>query len=174
MIIKTFKTKELTPNNIRQICKIKSTHWKYSIKSQLEFFKNIYKPNDIHICVIFLDKIVAYNCLRKRNIIISNRSYKYLLFDALIVSKKFRGKGLSKLLMLFNNIYINKMNLVGFLLCGKKLLKFYMKYGWSSINLSKIIIKDISRSKSAMMCNKIAIKGIDKNLNNGKIIIDLK
>ena len=49
MILQTLNTNDLTDKNIVDICRLKNTHWKFGIKSQLEFFNNYYKPFDLHV-----------------------------------------------------------------------------------------------------------------------------
>ena len=58
MILQTLNTNDLTDKNIVDICRLKNTHWKFGIKSQLEFFNNYYKPFDLHVCLIIKNKII--------------------------------------------------------------------------------------------------------------------
>ena len=119
MILQSLNTNDLTDKNIVDICRLKNTHWKFGIKSQLEFFYNYYKPFDLHVCLIIKNKIIGYNCLRKRKLLISKQKVPFLLFDTLIISKKFRNKKLSNLIMSFNNNIIFNQNLMAILLCNK-------------------------------------------------------
>ena len=67
MIVKIFKTYQLSKKNINQICKLKNTIELWG-KSQLNFLKKI-NSQDNHICIINKNEIIAYNCLRIRNIL---------------------------------------------------------------------------------------------------------
>ena len=49
------KTKQLKKDQIHNICKLKNTHWNYSLKSNLVWFKENVKSYDIH-------NLVYYNC----------------------------------------------------------------------------------------------------------------
>ena len=58
----------------------------------------------------------------------------YLLFETLILKKNVRKLKIGKLMMNFNNFIIEKKKKPAFLICKKKLIKFYVKYGWKKIN----------------------------------------
>ena len=59
-----FKTKK---NDIQNICKLKNSHWKYGIKSQLKWFQMNMKDKDIHNLAYMKRKLVGYVSLRKRS-----------------------------------------------------------------------------------------------------------
>ena len=94
-MIKVLKLKDLKKKIINQIFLLKNTHWKSNIKSQKNWFKKNIKKNDLHI-VLFKEKIIGYNLLRKRSLEILNlknkklKNQKYYYFDTLIVNKKYR------------------------------------------------------------------------------------
>ena len=153
MIIKALETKKLSIKDINSICTLKDTHWKFGIKSQLNFFKNSYRPNDIHICIYSNNNLVGYNCLRKRKIIISDFNSIYILFDSLIVSSKYRNKKLSTYLINFSNTYIYSQKLIGVLLCNNDLLSFYGRHNWIKINRRNNNIINIPLEKNIMTYN---------------------
>ena len=171
MIVKIFKTYQLSKKNINQICKLKNTHWNYGVKSQLNFFKKNYNSQDNHICIINKNEIIAYNCLRIRKYI-TNKNYDYYLFDALIVSKKFRGNNLSSLLMIYNNFIIKKSKLCSILVCNQSLVKFYKKFNWILINRKKIKNKSFFPEKKLMIFNKNAIKNFNKFYSSKEIFFE--
>tara|TARA_B100000530_G_scaffold328392_1_gene269150 strand:- start:69 stop:584 length:516 start_codon:yes stop_codon:yes gene_type:complete len=165
MILKSLKTIDLTDENIKEICKLKNTHWKFGIKSQLEFFYNFYKPFDLHICLSIKNKIIGYNCLRKRKLLISKERIPFLLFDTLVISKKYRGKKLGNLIMTFNNNTILNQNLMAILLCNKNLLNFYSSLGWTRLKKEKYNFLNVNKLKELMIYNDIGLS-IKKNKNN--------
>ena len=132
------RTSSLQRKEIKQICLLKNTFWKYNLKNQLLWFNRNIKSNDIHNMIKFREKILGYTCLRKRTFLLNNKKEKYLLFDTLIISKKLRGKKISKLLMSFNNNIIIKNKKISFLFCKKDLISFYKNNGWKKIK-SKLI-----------------------------------
>ena len=138
IFITSKRTSSLQRKEIKQICLLKNTFWKYNLKNQLLWFNRNIKSNDIHNMIKFREKILGYTCLRKRTFLLNNKKEKYLLFDTLIISKKLRGKKISKLLMSFNNNIIIKNKKISFLFCKKDLISFYKNNGWKKIK-SKLI-----------------------------------
>jgi len=86
------KTKDLKQSEIIHICKLKNTQWKYSFKSQLFWFRKNNFKSDIHNLLLFDKKIIGYTSLRVRYYEHSNYKSKFLLFDSLIINRKFRKK----------------------------------------------------------------------------------
>ena len=62
--IESIRTKNLTKNQIKQICILKKFNWNFSLKNQLRWFVNNVNPMDIHVCVIYKKKIIGYTVLR--------------------------------------------------------------------------------------------------------------
>ena len=106
--LKSIVSSKLTNNEIKQICLLKDKQWKFGIKSQLKYFKNNIKKFDLHSLFYIKSKLVGYTLLRKRTCKIENlkKNTHYLLFDTLVIDKKYRGMKLSDLLMSFNNTII--------------------------------------------------------------------
>ena len=86
------KTSDLKPIQIKNICKLKNTQWKYTLKSQLIWFKKNNFKTDLHNLMILKNKIIGYTSLRLRYFEYSKKKYKFLLFDSLIIHKKYRKK----------------------------------------------------------------------------------
>tara|TARA_A100001011_G_C14314383_1_gene847192 strand:- start:4590 stop:5090 length:501 start_codon:yes stop_codon:yes gene_type:complete len=121
------KTHQLDKNLIGSICKLKNSHWKTTIKLQKEFFKKNCRKKDIHSILIFKKKLIGYTMLRKRKL---DEKKFYLLFDTMIINKKFRNKGFARVLMSYNNFVIKKNRLSSILICEKELVNFYKKFSW--------------------------------------------
>ena len=130
------KTSKLSNKEIRSICLLKNTYWKYGINSQITWFKKNVKSFDIHNMLLINKELVGYTLLRVRKMK-SRFISKYFLFDTLIIKKEFRKKKLSNSIMNFNNSVIKKNKKISFLLCEKKLIKYYNKYGWVKLNKKK-------------------------------------
>jgi len=139
------KTYQLNKNLIKSICKLKNSHWKTTIKLQKEFFKKNSRKQDIHSILIFKKKLIGYTMLRKRKL---DEKIFYLLFDTMIISKKFRAKGFARILMSYNNFVIKKSKLSSILICEKKLVNFYKKFSWKLCDL-----KSKNRLKFTMSYN---------------------
>ena len=71
------KTYQLSNKEIRAICLLKDTHWKFGLSAQLEWFKKNIKSFDIHNILIINKKLVGYTLLRARKMKI-NLIRKYL------------------------------------------------------------------------------------------------
>ena len=163
-------TKELTATNIREICHLKNSQWKFGLKSQLKWFKNNIKKHDIHNCAYLKDQLVGYTLLRKRTLMVSNKKINYLLFDSLVIKKKLRKKKLFYLIMLFNNAVIKKKKRISFLTCKNKLINFYKKFYWKKINNSKFSVVDHPFSSNGMIFN--SSKNLKSIKNPFKIFIN--
>ena len=151
------ETTNLTKEEILKICILKKIHWKYGIKNQLDWFKNNIMDNDIHNLLFIDKKLVGYTALRRKKFFYSYlKKDNYLLFDTLIIDKKYRDMKLSNLLMTFNNAVIKQSDYFSFLICKKGLLDFYKKNKWVIINKKNISIKDHPFSTYGMLFNNIS------------------
>ena len=151
--LKSVKTKLLSKIIIVKICKLKNSHWKKGIASQIKFFKKNCKPNDINNLLYFNKNLMGYTLLRRRKFYEGFKKKNYFYFDTLIINKKFRDLRLSVFLMNFNNHIIKKNNLNSFLVCEKKLINFYKKFNWKLENKKKIQINDLGKNKNVMSYN---------------------
>ena len=159
----SLNSKYLKKIEITEICKLKNIHWKFGLKSNLEWFKKNVKKTDLHNLLYLNKELIGYTLLRKRLAVIKNKKKKYLYFDTLIIKDKFRRLGYSKILMDFNNKVIKKKKLHSFLICYKKLVKFYKKFGWTKSKEKKFEIMDFKFFTNGMTFNK------KKELKNLKI-----
>ena len=99
----SLKTKNLKKRQVISICKLKNTFWKWTIQKQLRWHKKTAKKNDINNMLLLNNRLVGYPLLRKRNAYENNKIFSYYYFDAFVIHKEFRNKGLGKQLILFNN-----------------------------------------------------------------------
>ena len=162
----SLKTSKLDKNKIIQISNLKNSQWSFGINSQLEWFKNNIKKNDIHNLLYFNSKLIGYTLLRRRSFNNNNKFKKiYLLFDTLIIHKDYRNKKLSNLLMIFNNTIIRETGLFSFLICKNDLVGFYKKYDWIKLNKKNIKVVDHSFSTNGMLFNTNKIKKYNFYIN---------
>lgn len=151
--LRSVKTNLISKSLILQICKLKDSHWKNGVSSQFKFFKKNCKANDINNLMYYKNKLIGYTLLRRKQLLVGNKKKKYLHFDTLILNKKYRNSGLSYLLMNFNNFIIEKNKLYSFLLCEKKLVKFYRKFKWSIQKKNNFKIDNLKKKKILMSLN---------------------
>ena len=71
-LISSKKTFQLNNKEISQICYLKNMHWKYGLKSNLDWFKKYVKKNDIHNLLFVEDKLAGYTLLRIRTFYTNN------------------------------------------------------------------------------------------------------
>jgi hypothetical protein len=157
-------TKKLSKKNILDICFLKKEKWKYSINSQLDWFKKNIKKKDLHNLLFYKEKIIGYNVLKKRTVYINKIKKKYFLLDTLIINKKFKKKKLSHLLMKFNAIIIKQTKLPSFLICKNNLIFFYKKFLWKNMNKNIIVFMDSHVILNIMYFN-FSIKNIKNPIN---------
>lgn len=145
--LKSLKTKNLSRELILQICKLKNSNWKTTILSQQLFFKKNCKSQDLHNLLYLNEKLIGYTLLRKRIFKYISVINKYLLFDTMIIHKKYRKQKLGATLMNFNNSIIKKENIVSYLFCKKKLTSFYKKFHWKLENKKKFYSNNITNKE---------------------------
>ena len=152
----SLKTSELNKNKIIQISKLKDSQWSFGINSQIGWFKKNIKKNDIHNLLYLKSKLIGYTLLRKRTCKIENskKNTQYLLFDTIVIDKKYRDMKLSYLLMSFNNTIIKQSGFISFLICSNKLVSFYMKHDWKKLNKKTFNVVDYPFSSTGMVFNK--------------------
>ena len=132
--LKSIKTKHLSKKQIIDICKLKESHWKFGLNSQESWFKQNTKKNDLHNLLFYKSKLIGYTSLRKKKLSYKKTKKNFLLFDTLVISKKYRNSKLSNILMNYNNLIITKSNYFSILLCNRELINFYKKFQWKNIS----------------------------------------
>jgi hypothetical protein len=130
---------------LKKIIILKNQQWKYSHTSHKKWIKNNLKSSDVHIVLFIKKKLVGYTMLRKRKLIIKKDKKNFLYFDTHIVDNKFRkliinNQKISNHLMTLAKKYILKNKNLAFLLCQKKLFKYYKNNGWYQINKNQFEI----------------------------------
>ena len=164
-----FTTQQLKKNLKKDIFKLKNEFWKYNLNNQKKWFKENIKKKDLHNCLFSNNKLIGYTCLRRKVLSLSKTEKNYLLFDTLIINKKFKNKKLGTKLMSFNNKMIKKTKLPSFLITRKKIINFYKKNRWKLINKNFFFLQHKMTEKKFLM-------GINFNnnfFNKEKLIVFL-
>ena len=143
----------ISSNELKEIYTLKDSFWKHGIIKQKKWFKKNIKNYDICNILKYNNKIIGITILRKRRYFQFKTKKKYLLFDTLIIKKKYRGKKFSLLLMNFNNFIIIRENLMSVLICENNLIKFYKKFLWKRIKNLKISFNDYNYKSNSMIFN---------------------
>ena len=147
MIFQSIKTSQLNKNTVNEILYLKDSHWKYGIKSQLNWYKKFTMDDDIHNLLLINDKIMGYTSLGTRSFEVidskkNKKKFKYLLFTTLVLHKKVRNFSYASKMMKFNNNIIKKNSMPSFLLCHNKIINFYKFFNWSKIDKSIFSVPD--------------------------------
>lgn len=153
--LKSIVSRKLTNEETKQICLLKDKQWKFGIELQIKWFKNNIKKFDLHNLFYIKSKLIGYTLLRKRTCKIesSKKRFFYLLFDTLVIDKKYRGKKLSDLLMSFNNAVIKQSGFSSFLICRNEFVSFYKKNNWTKLNKKDFNVIDHPFSSNGMVFN---------------------
>lgn len=133
--------KNLSKIQIENIIQLKSQFWKYSYNEQKEWIEKNIKNEDTNILIYKNNKLICYG-------VILNRNCK--IIDSIIVDKNNKNFGYGSILIKYITNYI-KHN--GFLLCEKKNINFYKKYGWTIDNTINVINKNIDNNLYKMIYN---------------------
>jgi hypothetical protein len=152
-LIHSKKTFQLKKNEVMQICKLKNSFWKFGLRSNLDWFRNKIKSNDIHNLIFYNFKLIGYTVLRVNSLFKNKNKIKYFYFDSLIIDKKYRSNKFSSILMHLNNQIILKNKKISFLICQKQMVKFYKKFSWKLLNKKYFTIKDHKFSSCGMFFN---------------------
>ena len=147
------RTFQLKKNEIVQICKLKNSFWKFGLIYNLEWFRKNIKRNDIHNLIFTNHKLIGYTALRINSLFKNKIKIKYFYFDTLIIDKKYRLNKFASILMNFNNQIILKNKKISFLICKKRMIKFYKKFFWELLNKKYFTIKDHKFSSYGMFFN---------------------
>jgi hypothetical protein len=145
--------KNLTKNDVKQICILKDSEWKHGLASQKIFFEKYSKNNDLCNFLYSSNKLIGFTILRKRTYKLQNNKGKFLLLDSMLLKKRYRKKIFRELLMNFNNQIIKMENIFGILFCENKLLNFYKRYNWKKCNLKKFSIEGYNNTRNIMSFN---------------------
>ena len=158
----------LTESFKEEIHKLKQTHYKYSLISQKNWFDKYINAQDKHILLFKDGKVIGYNVLRIRKLIIVYKQKKIeqncYLFDTLVIYPNLRNQGLSKLIMNKSNQLIKNRNYFSVLVCSNNLVNYYKKFNWNLLPKNKIVFSEnLMRNNKRVMVN-------GKKLNLKKII----
>lgn len=159
------KHKNIRPNLLNDIAKLKKTIWKYSITSQKKFIENNSLPNDIHFLIYKKKILIAYTFLNFRLMNLKKKTVKIIVIDNVLIKKKYRGKLGFKLMNIINKT-IEKKKKTAFLLCEKKLINFYKYFKWQVVRQK---VKTFPNTKKTLLSynlnSKLKIQNIKFTIN---------
>ena len=138
-------------------------HYDFSLQNQINWFKKNIKKNYLHNLLYLNDKLIGYNCLRVYGL---NNNRNFILFDTVVIKKKYRSLGYSKKILYKSNRIIKKKKIFGILFCKREMIIYYKKYGWKLLKLNKNY-----KSKIKLSCMVYNLKKKINNFYNIKTLI---
>lgn len=129
--IRLIRHKEITPEDVDKIIKLKSQHWNYSYESQYKWLYENIADNDFHLILEnSKHKLIAYLNIVYVDVECDGKSISHLGIGNVCVAKELKGMGYGILLMNIATYYIKLLNKTGILICKENLREFYKKTGW--------------------------------------------
>lgn len=138
--IKIVKFKQLNTKKMDEIIELKSQFWNYSYDSQKKWLHSNIYADDINVMMYNSEsKLIGYCLVLCRNC--------YIL-DSVIIDENIRGLGFGRIMM--NSVMGNVIMDNGFLLCEKKNVDFYKRFGWLKNDIIEVKDKLIDNSLQKM------------------------
>jgi predicted GNAT family N-acyltransferase len=123
------------PEIIRnQILALKSEHWPYSHKAQIEWWTRNIDETDLHLIIEDAGVLVAYLRIVRR-LVLHSRSFFVAGVGTVCVTKEYHRRGVGKQLMTYAAECIAEMKIaIGLLTCQLETSYFYKQCGWSILS----------------------------------------
>lgn len=149
-MIKYLIHKDTQEGDLKNIIDIKSIHWPYPLKRQLEWIEHNINDEDVHVFLIGEDgTIEAYLNMIIIAFEINKKTYQGFGIGNVCSSKKGRGA----ILMQEIGKYFVENEKIGILFCKRELIDYYSKYGWELIQYEKVKIEGIKEGIFTMILN---------------------
>lgn len=138
--------KNISEQQLLEICNIKSVFGDYGIDSQKRWIINNLEEDDIHFLLYEDEVLVAY--LNLVNVQIFINGYAYTGYGIGNVCSKEKGSGLGTKILSRLNEFLLKTNKLGYLFCKENLMSFYLKNGWTVLNSDDSAVLENKEIKS--------------------------
>ena len=126
------KQKDISEQELLEVCKIKSVFGNYSIDSQKQWIMNNLKDDDKHFLLYKDDVLVAYLNLIDIQILINGNSLS--VYGIGNVCSKESGNGFGSKILSRLNEFLRSVSMPGYLFCKQNLISFYSKNGWTILD----------------------------------------
>lgn len=147
---------ELSDNDLIKICEIKKVFGKYTLNEQKEWIRNNLSKCDEHLMMFIRSELVGYLNIKKIKIQIDDLTLDaYGIGNVCVIEK---ANGFGSLLMKHLNATLKKQNKIGLLFCSQKMVDFYSKFDWSTINSSENLNMMVFKG-DIILENNIVYKG---------------
>lgn len=140
MEVKFVKHGECTEDLLNKIGTLKMQHWNYSVIEHLKWFDDNINTDDIHLCVLENDKLIAYTTILNIEYHLEEEISKSAFgVGSVCVDKDNLNKQFGFLIIQLATFYIRQQSSIGFLICKDELVTFYEKCNWIKFNAKFII-----------------------------------
>ncbi|MBC5837038.1 GNAT family N-acetyltransferase [Flavobacterium muglaense] len=153
------KQKDISEQELLEVCKIKSVFGDYSIGSQKQWIlKNLYE-DDLHFLLYNDDVLVAYLNLVDVRLLINGNLWSVYGIGNVCSSKNGSGFG-SKIVRKLNDFLVS-VDIPGYLFCKQNLISFYSKNGWAILDCDNSNVLKNIEIKSMIFNFKENVNNID-------------
>jgi hypothetical protein len=131
--------RDVSLEQLIEICQLKTFSWQYPIESQLEWIRKNISDQDIHVLLYEHNKLEAYLNLISIVLEIDNR--KVSGFGIGNVCSRNKGQGFGRKLMTDIGSFLSNKNRIGLLFCNSGLTSFYSKFNWTIVDKSRLLLQ---------------------------------
>lgn len=149
--LKIIKHRDISTNELLDVCKIKSAFGNYTLESQIEWIKANLCDDDIHFLLYLNNKLIGYLNLIPITLTINYK--KFVGYGVGNVCTTEKGKGYGRRLMTKLNQHIILLNIFGLLFCKIDVYEFYQQFGWVSLGKDILNIPFDNRFIETMIFN---------------------
>ena len=162
--LKIISKKNITENEIINLCKLKTENWNYNISEQIEWWNKNSEENYIIASFIRKRSFLAFLRMRERRISFNNKPIHCFCITEVCVAKKDQGKGWGKKLIEESKKFIKKMKMPAYLLCSNNQRKFYQKCNLKLAKKFDIIPDKKNYKKKDINCFFFNLKCTDEKI----------
>lgn len=161
---KIISNSDLDIHDIDEIILIKSISWPYTYEQHLEWHRNNFKDNDLHLLLYYNDDPVGYLSLSKIQLIINHKIVNCYGIGNVCV--RYKGVGLGALLLNELVAYMKIGDKIGILFCKDNLVELYSKFEF------KLIKKELVELNHNVILNTMILnykESVDRLIYSGKL-----
>lgn len=131
MEVKFVKHGECSQDLLKKIGSLKMQHWNYSVIEHLKWFDDNISCEDIHLCVLENDKLIAYTTILNIEYAVEDEAASNAFgVGSVCVDKDNLNKQYGFLIIQLATFYIRQQSSIGLLICKDELVTFYEKCNW--------------------------------------------
>ena len=140
MKLQIVQHKNITTEQLNDICTVKQVAWIFNKERQLDWIEKNLDSSDLH-CILYNETFDVIAYLNLINITLELNRTMIEGYGIGNVCSRYPKQGIGIALMDLVKKYLVTENKIGMLFCKEKLISFYEKTGWTHVpaSISKII-----------------------------------